>query len=267
MHAAREEQSRGGFGGWLRALPGRPVGLAAAAAVVAIIAIVGLGTGLFDFGASSTSAQVQGVVARVDPDAIVITTADGQVVIRLADGTLVFDASGQAISGGEIVPGRSARVEFEEEDDGSFSGLKVEVEEHEDEGAEVEFTGVLRTVGSSAVTVDASFGTVTVRLDASTEIEGALAPGARVEVEAVVDGSGGYLAKEIKVEGGGSGPGSAGDDDGGGDDGGGDDTPTPSSGSGDGSGEDDHSGTGSSGSGDGHDEKPEDEHESEDEHD
>lgn len=259
MHAARIRQVEGGrrapiLPGWFF---GRPAALMAVAAVVALVAALGFTTGLFRFDADTTSAQVEGVVSRVDPDAIVLMTADGQLIIRIGENTIFLDADGDVISGGDIVPGRGAKVEVEEED-GAFAGLRIEVEDDGDEGgsgAEVEFSAVIDTVSGSTLTVQASFGAATVRIDPQTEVKGALAAGASVEVHATLQPDGSYLAREIDVKGpeGGDDEGDGGDDDG--------DDRSGTSGSGDsGDDEPDNSGPGSSDSGsgdDGHDDEEE----------
>src|SRR3990172_3970123 len=241
MHAARvlaaERGGRSAFAGlW------RPLTLMGVAATLAVLAGLGLTTGIFRFGADTTSAQVNGVVSSVDPTAIVLITADGRVSIRIAEGTVVLDAMGNEITGGDIAPGRSARIEVEEEG-GEYSAQRIEVEEDDEEGhgAEVEFTGVVKAVNGNAVTVQASFGTATVLIGPTTQVKGVLTPGVAVEVHANVQNDGSYLAKQIEAKGESSGEGGGDGSDGGGDGG------TPSSGPG---GDDSGSGTPSSGSGD-----------------
>src|SRR3989304_10563019 len=129
---AAERGRRAAFAGlW------RPLTLTGVAATVAVLAALGLTTGIFRFGADTTSAQVNGVVSSVDPNAIVLITADGRVSIRIAEGTVVLDAMGNEITGGDIAPGRSARIEAEEKD-GEYSAQRIEVEDedHEGQGAE-----------------------------------------------------------------------------------------------------------------------------------
>ena len=211
MHAARvlaaERGGRSAFAGlW------RPLTLMGVGATLAVLAGLGLTTGIFRFGADTTSAQVNGVVSRVDPNAIVLITADGRVSIRIAEGTVVLDAMGNEITGGDIAPGRSARIEAEEKD-GEYSAQRIEVEEEDQEGqgAEVEFSAHVQTVSGGIVTVQGSFGVATVVVDASTEVKGVLKPGAAVEVHANVQGDGSYLAKEIEVKGESSGEDGGGD--------------------------------------------------------
>ena len=224
MHAARahaaERGGRSAFAGlW------RPLTLAGVAATVAVLAALGFSTGIFRFGADTTSAQVDGVVSRVDPNGIVLLTADGRVSIRIPDGTLVLDAMGNEITGGDITPGRSARIEVQKQD-GEYSAQRIEVEgeDHEGQGADVEFGGVVKAVNGNAVTVQASFGTATVLIGPTTEVKGTLTSGVTVEVQANVQNDGSYLAKQIEVKGEATG------EDGGGGDGG--DGGTPSSGPG-----------------------------------
>jgi hypothetical protein len=259
MHAARAaEAERAAALPWYHSLT-RPLGLGAVFAALAVLAAGGLASGLFDFGATSTSAHVEGVVSRVDPDSILLTTDDGQVVVIFGDRTVLLDASGQAISGGDIVPGALARVEADEED-GEYHANNIEFEDDDERGhgAEVEFSGVVTSVSGSDVQVQASFGTVTVRIDAGTAMKDALAAGARVEVQATRQADGSFLAREIE---------DGGDDDGeGSDDGsnsgrtsGGSSSPTgeASENSGPGSTSDDSG----SDDGGGDDDKPEDEEE------
>jgi hypothetical protein len=261
MHAARVSQAeRGGRRAWAGFF-GRSLALTGVAAVVAVLAALGLTTGVFHFGASTTSAQVNGVVSRVDQNAIVMITNDGLVSIRIGENTVMFDASGNQITGESITPGRSARIEVEE-DAGEYSAQRIDVDDDDEKGhgAEVEFSGHVQTVSGGVLTVQASFGTATVAVDASTEVKGALRPGAAVEVHGSVQDDGTYLAREIEVKDDSSGEGS----DGGGGDDGGDDAGTPSGGSGDdsagsGSGGDSAgsgSGDDSSGSGSGGDDDP-----------
>src|SRR3990172_2309698 len=244
MHAARMSETAGGgrpawAGLW------RPLALTGVAAAVALIAALGFTTDIFRFGADTTSAEVDGVVSRVDPDAIILITRDGRLSVRIAENTIVLDANGNPISGGEITPGRSARIEVEEED-GEYSAQRIEVEDEDDEGhgAEVEFSGKVQTVSGGTLTIEASFGVATVLIGPNTEVKGPLNPGVAVKVHADVQADGSYLAREIETAG------DSGDDSGSG--GGG----TPSSGSGDGGGAD-SSGHGSDGSGS--DDEPEEE--------
>ena len=266
MHGARVlEVERHGRRAWSGLW--RPLTLTAVAAAVAALAALGLTTGVLRFGADTTSAEVNGVVSRVDPTAIIIITRDGLLTIRIGENTLVFDASGNQINGEKIAPGRSARIEVEEEN-GEYSAQRISVEEedHEGSGAEVEFSGTIEVVDGNTLTVSASFGVATVVVGPQTEVKGALNTGAVVDVHASVQNDGNYLAREIEVKGGGTGGdggggedgGGGGDDSSGGGDGGGDDS-TPSSGSGgeDGGGTPDSSGHGSDGSGS--DDKPEEE--------
>ena len=74
MHAARVlAAERGGRSVWAGLW--RPLTLTGVAATVAVLAALGLTTGVFRFGADTTSAQVDGVVSRVDPNAIILITA------------------------------------------------------------------------------------------------------------------------------------------------------------------------------------------------
>jgi len=240
MHAARiaeaERGRRPAWGGlW------RPLALTGVAALVAVMAALGFTTGVFRFGADTTSAQVDGVVSRVDPDSIIITTRDGRTTIRIGDSTIVLDAMGNPISGGEIAPGRSVRIEVDKQN-GEYSARRIEVEDddHEANDAEVEFGGVVKAVNDNVLTVTASFGNAAVAIGPETRVEGTLTPGVTVEVRAFIQGDSTYLGKEIRVtDGGGEDGGDGGD--GGGGDGGESVTPTSESG-------DDHGGD-SSGSG------------------
>ena len=164
----------------------------------------------------------------------------------------MLDANGNPINGDDITPGRSARVEVEEED-GEYSAQRIEVEDEDDEGhgAEVEFSGKVQTVSGGTLTIEASFGVATVLIGPNTEVKGTLNPGVAVKVHADVQADGSYLARQIEAKGGQT-DGGGGDDNGGG----GDDDGTPSSGSGDGGGSD-SSGHGSDGSGS--DDEPEEE--------
>lgn len=203
MQAARAHQAEDSSGSLWPRFFGRPAALLAMVAVVALVAVLGFTTELFRFGADTTSAHVEGVVSRVDPDAIILTTADGQVVISIGEDTIVVDAQGTVISGGDIVPGRLASVEVEMED-GAFAGLRVEIEDNDDDetlGAEVEFDGVVEAVGEGAITVRASFGAATVLIDTHTEVKGTLAVGLTVEVHATPEGDGSFTAREIRAEG------------------------------------------------------------------
>src|SRR3990172_3543581 len=229
MHAARISQTeRGGRRAWAGFFA-RPLALTGVAAVVAVLAALGLTTGLVRFGADTTSAQVNGVVSRVDPDAIVMITSDGLLTIRIGENTLVFDASGNQINGENIAPGRSARIDAEEEN-GEYSAQRIEVDGDDEKGhgAEVEFKGVVKTVNGDAVTVKTSFGVATVVIGPKTKVEGALKAGVTVEVHAVIQDDDSYLGTEIHVKGE-----KTGEDDGG-DGGGGDGGGTPSSGPGSG---------------------------------
>src|SRR3990170_3561508 len=162
MHAARmSETERGGRPAWAGLW--RPLALTGVAAAVAVFAALVLTTGVLRFGADTTSAQVDGVVSRVDPDAIILITVDGRVSVRIGENTIVLDASGNPITGDDIAPGRSARIEAEEKN-GEYSAQRIEVEDedHEGQGAEVEFEGVVEAVAGSTLTVQASWGTATV---------------------------------------------------------------------------------------------------------
>jgi hypothetical protein len=200
MQAARLAQleRRGRNLGWI---PRRAVGLGAvAAALAAVLAVAEVGP----FSSDTAPAQAQGIVSRTTADAIVINTGEGQVEARIVDGTVVLDSSGNIIGAAEIVPGSRATVELEENEDG-LSGLKVEIEDEDEEashGAEVEFGGTLIAIQASTLTLQTSFGTALVIIDSSTEINGTLAPGLTLEVHGAVQPDGTYLAREIEVEGG-----------------------------------------------------------------
>ena len=240
MHAARVlAAERGGRSVWAGLW--RPLALTGVAAVVAALAALGFTTGVFRFGADTTSAQVDGVVSRVDPNAIIITTGDGRTTIRIGDSTLVLDAMGNKITGGDITPGRSVRIEVDEQD-GEYSARRIEVEDddnHEAKDAEVEFGGVVKAVDGNAVTVQVSWGSATVLIGPTTEVDGTLTPGVTVEVEANAQNDGSYLATKIEVKSAPSGEDSGGDGSDGSDgsDSSGDGSSTPDSASGD-----DHSG-------------------------
>lgn len=253
MHAARTRQEEGA-GAWIfpGRLFGRPTALIGIAAIVAVLVALGFRSGLFGFGADTTSADVQGIVSRVDPDGIALTTADGPVIIRIGENTIVLDADGNVISGGDIVPGKPARAEVEREN-GDLVGQRIEVEEEDEEsdgGAEVEFSGVISTIDGSTITMQASFGVATVRIDSQTHINGTPAVGATAEVHATVEGDGSYLAQEIEVKGieGGDDGGHAGDDNG---DDNGDDDRSGSSGPGSSTSGSDSTSSGSGADGDG----------------
>jgi len=233
MQAARVlVAERGGRSVWAGLW--RPLTLTGVAAMVAVLAALGFTTGVFRFGADTTSAQVDGVVSRVDPDAIIVTTRDGRTTIRIGDSTLVLDAMGNKITGGDITPGRSVRIEAQKED-GEYSAQRIEVEgeDHEGQGVEVEFGGVVKAVNGNAVTVQAPFGSATVLIGPTTEVKGALTPGVTVEVQANAQNDGSYVAKKIEVKSAPSG------EDSGSDGSDGSDGSSDSSGSGSG---DDHSG-------------------------
>ncbi len=225
MHAARmSETERGGRTAWAGLW--RPLALAGVAAAAVGLAALGLTTDVFRFGADTTSAQVDGVVSRVDPDAIILITEDGRVSVRVAENTVVLDASGNPIDEGEITPGRSARVEVVEED-GQFSAQRIEVEDEGEKGygAEVEFSGNIQAVSGSTLTVQASFGLATAVVDSNTEVKGGLEPGVTVEVHAVLQDDGSYLAREIETAGDGGDDGGSDSSGHGSDDSGSDDKP------------------------------------------
>ncbi len=257
MHAERARRSEAPTTAW-SFLSARPLLLGGVAAAAALAALLGFTTGLFEFDPGTTSAHMEGVVGRVDEDALVLVTDDGEVIIRIGEDTIVLDASGKVTSGGALVPGGVVKVEVERED-GSFAGLKIEIEDDDDDrgvGAEVEFTGVIRSMSGSMLSVRASFGEATVRIGPETEVKDPLSPGRTVKVHATLQEDGSYLAREIESAGG--------DDDDDGDDrsgrdGGDDDDDSDSSGPGPATSEpdddddekSDNSGPGSSSSGSG----------------
>jgi hypothetical protein len=108
------------------------------------------------------------------------------------------------------MPGSRATIEFEEEEDGN-SGVRVEIEAEEEEdggredasGIEVEFNGVIESFDGSTLTLMASFGTATVRIDAQTQVEATLEAGRTVRIHGLRDTSGLYLAREIQAADGG----------------------------------------------------------------
>jgi hypothetical protein len=205
MHAARARQGERTRAAILPVrLFGRPAALLGIAAIVAVLVALGFRVGLFNLGADTTSADVQGVVSRVDPDVIALTTADGLVTIRIGENTIVLDADGNLISGGDIVPGKPARAEVKKSN-GDLVGQRIEVEEDDDDGggggAEVEFSGLISTIDGSTITMQASFGLATVRIDTQTNVNGTLAVGATAKVHATAEGDGSYLAQEIEIEG------------------------------------------------------------------
>jgi hypothetical protein len=201
MHAVRASRGASARAPFAGLLSWRPVGLAALAVVVALLALLGSTTGVFHFGAGTTSAYLEGVVSKADPNTIVLSTPDGDVTVQIGEGTVVLDAAGKVISGGDIVPGMMAKVEVEE--DGTFLARRIEMEHDghgHGHGAEVEFSGTIQTIGSSALTVQASFGVATVHLDSQTEVNGTLSAGGTIDVHAMLQDDGSYLAREIDVQ-------------------------------------------------------------------
>lgn len=198
MHAARVEEagrrSRAGIGffGW------RTLALAGAAAAVGLL-VVGTATDVFRFGAQPTLA-LDGFVSRVDPNAIHVTTDDGERIVIIDEATDIYDETGAVILGQQIAPGKRVKIEVEKKD-GEYEGRQVNVEGDGEHGQneEVEFSGVVATVSGSLVEIDAPFGTATVHLDANTEIKGAISPGRTVKVHAMRQNDGSYLATEIEV--------------------------------------------------------------------
>lgn len=261
MHAARAGESERALGiaGWLGGLA-RPAALAGVAALVAVVAAVGLTTDLFDFGATSTSAHVEGVVSRVDAGTLLLTTKDGQVSVSIVPHTVVLDADGQPVGGDVIPPGSAVRVEVEEEQ-GVLTAVNIEFEDDDDrgEGAEVEFSGVIQSVSGSTIELQASFGAATVLVDANTEVKGTLAAGVRIEVHATRQADGTYLAREIEVQGAGAEDDDDEDEDNSGPGPSGDGVEDGDSGS-----DDDNSGPGSTSSGSGGGDDDDDEHEDDD---
>src|SRR3990172_7360436 len=69
LEAGQGPRAPGGAGHPAWAGLWRPLALTGAAAAVVVLAALGLTTDVFRFGADTTSAQVDGVVSRVDPDA------------------------------------------------------------------------------------------------------------------------------------------------------------------------------------------------------
>jgi hypothetical protein len=202
MQAERERQAqrRRPLLGW-SPFGSLVVGGVAAAALA--LAVLGLSGTLFDFGGQPSVAQAEGIVASAGTDSVVLTTADGRLVVSIGDKTVVLDSNGGVISGGEIVPGRRARIEFEEEADG-ITGLKIEVEDDdrdddESHGAEVEFSGVIRSIDGNTLTLETSFGNAVVRIDAATEVKGTLQVGLAVKIHATLEQSQSYLAREIEA--------------------------------------------------------------------
>lgn len=204
MHAAcvvAAERAGTRSGGWLPW--GRPLMLAGVSALVVVFAVLGFTTDLFRFGSDSSTAQAQGIVSSAGANEIVLTTEDGQLVIRIGENTALLDANGNVISGGQIVPGSKVKVEFED-DDGAFAGLKIEIDNNDNDdgmsgGSEVEFEGVVESIAGDTMTVQASFGLATVHLDAGTAVKGALAAGGSVKVHATLQDDGSYLAREVEL--------------------------------------------------------------------
>jgi hypothetical protein len=165
---------------------------------------VAVTTNLFDFGGSTTVARADGVVSRSNANTVILATSQGPLTVQIKADTVVLDPSGNAISGGQIVPGAPATVEFEEDGD-EVSGVKIEIEEDDDDGgseshgAEVEFEGVLQSVNGNVLVLSTGFGTATVYTDAATQIEGVLQPGQSLEIHAIVQADGSYLAREIEA--------------------------------------------------------------------
>ena len=201
MHATREEVA-GRRHSLFTAVPWRPLTALGLGAVA--LAIVALTTNVFDFRGSTTVARADGVVSRSSTDTVILATSQGPLTVQIKEDTVVLDSSGNAISGGQIVPGAPATVEFEEDGD-EVSGVKIEIEEDDDDdgneshGAEVEFEGVLQSVSGNVLVLSTGFGIATVYTDAGTQIEGALQPGQLLEIHAVVQADGSYLAREIKA--------------------------------------------------------------------
>jgi hypothetical protein len=205
--ALQAERRQPAFG-WL---PLRAVGVVGISALAVVVALVAFATGLLDPGDDTSVAQAQGVVASSATDSVVLTTPDGQIVIRIGEDTVVLDANGNVISGNEIAPGTQATIEFEEDDDG-LSGVRIEVEDAEDEGeadddagdaggqgAEVEFNGVIQSMDGGTLVLSTGFGPATVRIDGGTEVKGILQVGQAVKIHATLESGGSYLAREVEA--------------------------------------------------------------------
>jgi hypothetical protein len=197
---ARQAQRRRPLIGWS---PFGSLALGGIAAAVVALAVLTLSGAIFDFGGQPSVARAEGIVASAGTDSMVLTTQDGRIVVTIGDNTLVLDSNGAVISGDKIVPGRRARIEFEEEADG-ITGLKIEVEndDHDDgesHGAEVEFSGVIQSIDGNTLTLETSFGNAVVRIDAGTDVKGTLHVGLAVKIHATLGQSQSYLAREIEA--------------------------------------------------------------------
>ncbi len=116
---------------------------------------------------------------------------DGKLMI---DGN-IFEISDETDFEGEIEVGDDVEIKFRFDDDGGMIAQSVELHsDADDDDSEVEFFGVVESMGSDVWVIGGNTVTVTT----STEIKGVIFEGDSVKVHASPDDSGTLVAREIE---------------------------------------------------------------------
>lgn len=128
-----------------------------------------------------------------------IETILSGVVEGLEDGKLMIDGNIVEISDetefeGEIKIGDDVEIKFRFDDEGGMIAQSVEFSGVDDDDSEVEFLGIVESMGSDAWVI----GGKNVAVTPSTEIKGGIAEGDSVKVHAYTDDAGALVAREIE---------------------------------------------------------------------
>ena len=121
------------------------------------------------------------------------------VVEGLEDGKLMIDGNIVEISDetefeGEIELGDEVEIKFRFDDEGGMIAQSVEFSGVDDDDSEVEFFGIVESMGSDAWVI----GGKNVAVTPSTEIKGGIAEGDSVKVHVYSDDAGALVAREIE---------------------------------------------------------------------
>ena len=121
------------------------------------------------------------------------------VVEGLEDGKLMIDGNIVEISDetefeGEIELGDEVEIKFRFDDEGGMIAQSVEFSGVDDDDSEVEFFGIVESMGSDAWVI----GGKNVAVTPSTEIKGGIAEGDSVKVHAYSGDAGALVAREIE---------------------------------------------------------------------
>jgi hypothetical protein len=162
---------------------------------------------------ANSLSEIEGSVTEVGSDHLKIHTKSGDDVTVAVNAATIIRANDHLAGLADIKVGNRVSVDAHVNADGTFTALRIEVEnEHgggngnDDHGAEL--TGVIASISTGGISVTTSGGTVTVKISSTTTIRHGgttltasdLKSGNRVEVKGTRNADGSITATSINVE-------------------------------------------------------------------